>query len=45
MVIYMKKNAFIFVSISFLRVTFFTLLPLLGSGENNQIWSIENNQI
>ena len=31
MVIYMKKNAFIFVSISFLCVTFFTLLPLLYS--------------
>ena len=30
MVIYMKKNAFIFVSISFLCVTFFTLLPLLN---------------
>ena len=28
MVIYMNKNAFIFVSISFLCVTFFTLLPL-----------------
>lgn len=27
----MKKNAFIFVSISFLCVTFFTLLPLLYS--------------
>ena len=31
MVIYMKKNAFIFVSISFLCVTFFSLLPLLYS--------------